>query len=435
MFLARFVGKEPFHATSNVLTFNYVKWLRMFIMPIGIWPGEEFGEKMSLFVRCHRYYYIIQGVILLAAQYYFIEKYFDTMTFFLKGYNYLVFLLTFLTWARICTTTQNSYGTVVKTFINTLHLAHRKLNNGYERLVFNIVEMVSFVFCASIVIISSTAFCLFSAAPMVVNYRNGFFTEGVIPNATYNCIVCFTIPKIIDTHDFSVVGTLYTVWLGFACTTAVCGMDILVALMALQLIANILVLRNRLDTLTATKLTDDKETSEETYVDAQTTSVVAFNKEENKIIHDKLVDCIEHHKMISMFTDMMSSFFGPVLGINYGFHLIACCLLLLECGGGTDALFRFGPMTLIIFGQLVLLSVVFEIVATVSEKLPNSVYATPWYRMDAKNRRTVFIMLMRSQRTISITALGMTNVGVTTMAQILKATASYYALLTSINNN
>ncbi|KAI5647056.1 7tm odorant receptor domain-containing protein [Phthorimaea operculella] len=52
------------------------------------------------------------------------------------------------------------------------------------------------------------------------------------------------------------------------------------------------------------------------------------------------------------------------------------------------------------------------------EKLINSVYFTPWDRMDTRNRRTVHIMLLRAQRPICITGMGLTTVGVTTMAQV-----------------
>ncbi|KAI5639226.1 7tm odorant receptor domain-containing protein [Phthorimaea operculella] len=287
---------------------------------------------------------------------------------------------------------------------------------------------------------------------MYLNYKNGFLTGQQKEDAVYNCLTCFTIPKLVDTHDFSVLSTIYCVYLAFIVTIAVIGMDMLLILMAFQIIGNLMIFINRVETLYASNdiiiketykdtqpassqgfnnkgneiiqeiISESKEnnvfhiTNENTHYEYK--SFRPFNVEENKIIYEKLVNCVKHHSMIILFAKNMSNVFGSILGINYGFQLASCCLLLLECQGGFDAMIRFGPVTFIIFGQLILLSIIFEIIATTSEKLTTSVYGTPWERMDTRNRRTVQIMLVRAQRPISVTALGLTNVGVTTMAQV-----------------
>ncbi|XP_049865481.1 uncharacterized protein LOC126366415 [Pectinophora gossypiella] len=134
----------------------------------------------------------------------------------------------------------------------------------------------------------------------------------------------------------------------------------------------------------------------------------------------RLIACIDHHREIFKFTEELSSFFGPVLGFNYAYHMCACCLLMMECSqGDVDAIIRFGPLTIIVFGQLVQMSVIFEIVDTVSEKLKDSVYDVPWESMDTRNCRLVIILLNRVQSPLHVTAMGITPVGVTTMAGIL----------------
>ncbi|CAG9783783.1 unnamed protein product [Diatraea saccharalis] len=86
-----------------------------------------------------------------------------------------------------------------------------------------------------------------------------------------------------------------------------------------------------------------------------------------------------------------------------------------------DALARYGPLTVIIFGQLISVSVVFEIVETKSDKLRDAVYEMPWESMDQSNQRSVCIFLRRSQTSIQVTAMGMTSVGVQTMVNVSSA--------------
>lgn len=81
------------------------------------------------------------------------------------------------------------------------------------------------------------------------------------------------------------------------------------------------------------------------------------------------------------------------------------------------------------FGELVLLSIIFETIGTMSEKLKDAVYKVPWEYMDTKNRRTVLIFLIKVQEPIHVKAGGLVDVGVTTMASILKTSFSYFAFL------
>ncbi|XP_028173861.1 uncharacterized protein LOC114362599 isoform X5 [Ostrinia furnacalis] len=153
-----------------------------------------------------------------------------------------------------------------------------------------------------------------------------------------------------------------------------------------------------------------------------------FDAEENRAVRLKLQECIEHHKLIIGFTDELSELFGPILAINYFFHLVCCSLLLLECSEG-GAWIRYGPLTVVIYGQLIQMSVIFEMLGSETEKLPDSAYFLPWECMDTSNRRTACIMLHKMQYKISLKALGLAAVGVSTMTGILKTTFSYYAFL------
>ncbi|KAH9637515.1 hypothetical protein HF086_010926 [Spodoptera exigua] len=67
-----------------------------------------------------------------------------------------------------------------------------------------------------------------------------------------------------------------------------------------------------------------------------------------------------------------------------------------------------------------------------SEKLKHAVYGLPWECMDANNRKVVAFFLMNVQEPVHIKALGVANVGVTSMAAILKTSMSYFTFLRSM---
>ncbi|XP_061730031.1 uncharacterized protein LOC133534774 isoform X3 [Cydia pomonella] len=135
------------------------------------------------------------------------------------------------------------------------------------------------------------------------------------------------------------------------------------------------------------------------------------------------------------FTDDMSALFGPVLAIYLLFHQVSGCILLLEISaGGPDAFTKYGPLTVTIFGQLIIISTIFEIVNTKSELLATTAYSMPWECMNVSNRRSVCILLRRLQRPIAVRALGVTAVNVQTMSTILKTSFSYFTFLRTLND-
>lgn len=53
-----------------------------------------------------------------------------------------------------------------------------------------------------------------------------------------------------------------------------------------------------------------------------------------------------------------------------------------------------------------------------SEKLKDAVYQLPWQCMDVKNRKIVLFFLMNVQTPVHVKAMGLTRVGVDTMAAV-----------------
>ncbi|XP_049865480.1 uncharacterized protein LOC126366414 [Pectinophora gossypiella] len=270
---------------------------------------------------------------------------------------------------------------------------------------------ISYYYSLFSMILAMSGMVLFNASPIITNIKNGAFTSQGSENM-FAYSIHFSFPGFNPMEYFTPT-TIYNFYLSYVCAANICAMDLLLFLMVFQIVGHILILRNNFEILPKPKR-------------------MVFDTEENEIVRKKLIACIDHHREIFKFTEELSTFFGPVLGFNYAYHMCACCLLMMECSqGDVDAIIRFGPLTIIAFGQLVQMSVIFEIVDTVSEKLKDSVYDVPWESMDTRNCRLVIILLNRVQSPLHVTAMGITPVGVTTMAGILKTTFSYYAFLRS----
>ena len=54
-----------------------------------------------------------------------------------------------------------------------------------------------------------------------------------------------------------------------------------------------------------------------------------------------------------------------------------------------------------------------------SDRLKAAVYGLPWECMDTKNRRTVAFFLMNVQEPVHVKAMGLADVGVTSMTTVI----------------
>ncbi|CAG9122759.1 unnamed protein product [Plutella xylostella] len=130
-------------------------------------------------------------------------------------------------------------------------------------------------------------------------------------------------------------------------------------------------------------------------------------------------DCMDYFYLltfINMCVDEISSFFGPILGLNYMFHLVNLCVLFLECiRCEHDDLLRNLCVLGVSLGNLLVQSITFEIVSAYSEKLIDAVYGMPWESMNVSNRKCLMLFLSRVQDPIRVTTMGVVPVGVQTM--------------------
>ncbi|KAI8434204.1 hypothetical protein MSG28_012311 [Choristoneura fumiferana] len=96
-----------------------------------------------------------------------------------------------------------------------------------------------------------------------------------------------------------------------------------------------------------------------------------------------------------------------------------------------EAFGKYGLLTLTQFQQLIQLGIVFELISTKGEEIVDDVYGLPWECMDYKNRKTILFFLQNVQKPMAIKAGDMVPVGVQTMFAIIKASCSYFVMLTT----
>nr|BAI66608.1 odorant receptor [Ostrinia scapulalis] len=422
-----------FTRTKSPLALKYFKSVRTFMVAPGAWPAEIFGEKLSVLVIFHRATLPYHTSLIVVGKFYYIWMHMDELSFLDLGHMIITALLGTLTAVRSVVPQLQSYHKLLLKFINLMHLMHSTNKGPYYNQMNDTVDKVSSFYTKFSLVIIFFSCSMFNFIPLCNNVANVFIFKT--ENYTLEFSLYYQYPGI-DPSDYFMTTSIYNAYLSYNCAIMVFGLDLILFLIIFQIIGHVYILRYNLENFrwpknkVVFKLGDILK-----YKMNESITSEMFDAEENKEVHFKLAECIEHHKEIIGFTDELSALFGPILACTYLFHLVGCSLLLLECSeGGYGAMLRYGPLTLLIYGQLIQMSVIFEMLGSETEKLPDSAYFLPWECMDTSNRRTACIMLHKMQYKISLKALGLAAVGVSTMTGILKTTFSYYAFLQTMGD-
>lgn len=177
---------------------------------------------------------------------------------------------------------------------------------------------------------------LFNMSPIYQSYKIGAFTGKMEENATVAYSVYWSFPGFNPDNYFIYV-TCFNFSLTHAVSFSVCALDLLLYLMVFQIIGHVLLLRENFALLPRPKKQIILEDFNNYGWRRGEVIVERYDDEENNYIRKQLAECVEHHRLIINFADDMSNFFGFMLAVNYLFHLVCCCLLLLECSQAVSA--------------------------------------------------------------------------------------------------
>nr|ASA39901.1 olfactory receptor 8 [Plutella xylostella] len=419
--------------SGGALRLGYIRIVRRFLWFPGSWPGRALGERVPPLIRYHQYQIQVQTLLILVGQILYLAEYHETMSFLTIGHVYITTFLAFLTSVRVLVPLLPGYKKVVKTFLMEFHLFYHQHKGTYEKQIAMYWDKYSYVltlFQMAMVVLGMT---LFNLLPVYKSYRAGAFTAWDLTNKTLEYSIYYTLPGFNCLDHFYIATTL-NLYLSYITSCSICTLDLLLILIVFQIIGHIQILKYNIENIPTPSRSVSIFVTEFSLSSTSNVTVQLYNKEENYVIKQKLIGFISHHRFIISFADRVSSLFGAMLAFNYLFQLVSGCVLLLECSSmDPDALARFGPLTCIVFGELIQISIIFEYIGYISEKLIDAVYCMPWESMDVSNQKTVKFFLSRIQTPIQLTAMGIVPVGVQTMLGILKTTLSYFALLKSIS--
>nr|WEG72101.1 odorant-receptor-21 [Grapholita molesta] len=414
------------------LSLGYIKILKCFLTISASWPYQIAGGKEYPLYKYYGRSLIPFGLTTITFEIWFLVDNFKVLSFFEVGHMYLTLFLAILSFARTFLPLYSRYAEIIERFLMSFHLVHFKHESSYHLKIYEKVEWLSHRVVTITMALGMICAAAFNLMPIINNIRSGAYKDH---NKSVELAVYYSYPGV-DSQDHYKFATIFNFYVVFGCAILIVGIDILMSLFIIQIIGHIEVLNNSLETFPKPNMsTDISNTDFE--ISKQSTVVTApmFSVEENLIIKERIKQCVKHHLLIVSFTDDMSDFFGPVIAIYYLFHQVAGCIMLLELSAGDpQALTKYGPLTVTVFGQLIILSTIFEIVNTKSELLADTAYAVPWESMNMANQRSVCLLLRRLQQPIAVRALGVAAVNVQTMSTILKTSFSYFTFLKTLND-
>nr|BAH66309.1 olfactory receptor [Bombyx mori] len=410
------VARRPlqFHQgrnVDNVEDFKYVKWLRNHLKTVDAWPVHSKSKRKIQ----KRYVLPIFSAACFISQTVYLKNGIGTLSFVVLVHSYICFLINGSCLCRGILIATERYKRLATCYLKTVHLFHHKNRSEHAMKIHVIVHRLSHYYTIYLISLVFVGMVLFNFMPIYNNINSGAFKSPRPENVTFQHAMYLALPFDYTTNIKGYFVVFILNWyISLVTTSHFCTFDLFISLMIIHLWGHIKILMCSLEDI-------------EGFVPG---SSFKFTIEQNRKIYLILQECIRHHQFTIDFTNEMSSTFGLVILFYYFFYQVSGCLLLLACSQmDIESLSRFGPMTFILFQQLIQLSIVFELISSLSENLPNAVYNVPWEFMDKNNRKMIQVLLLQSQKLIQFKATSMMNVGVQAMATILKTSVSYFIML------
>ncbi|XP_063384744.1 uncharacterized protein LOC134670857 [Cydia fagiglandana] len=403
-----------FSDPANVFSLNYMKTLRFWLNSIASWPhkvsgGSNITTNISTIYRCMLIMLLVMNICTTITYW---KKHVDTDF----GQMYLNVMLSAICIQRLFLPFQEKYCSVVNKFILDFHLIHHRHDADSIQVYDRINKMCTIVSVASR---SQTfvALILYNMVPLYKSYKAGMFSEHRPQNATFQHAVDYEIPLNQYTlyRDYIII-FIYNWYASYNVAICICMYDLLIFTIVFHIWGHLNILIHDLKYFVRPSL----QCFENNY------SVPATQED----MASRLKDIIKRHQKIKEFMSRTSEAFSTPLCCYLLFNQLSGCVMLLKCSSLDPMdLWRYGLMTVIIFQQLIETSVIFELVRSKGDILPDKVYELPWVCMDIRNRRIFLMFLNNVQTPLAIKAGGILPVGVMTMSMILRNSCSYFIML------
>ncbi|XP_050347609.1 uncharacterized protein LOC126771647 [Nymphalis io] len=146
----------------------------------------------------------------------------------------------------------------------------------------------------------------------------------------------------------------------------------------------------------------------------------------NEFVRIRLRDIIKFHISNINLLHNLDHDIRSTLAIEYSFNAISIITELLD---GLENTYLQLPYTVV---HILMVCLAGQRLIDACDHFEKSVYCCKWENFNTSNRRTVFLMLMMSQKTLVLSAGGVAELNFTCMMNILRSTYSTYTTLKSI---
>ncbi|KAL4704731.1 hypothetical protein ACJJTC_006509 [Scirpophaga incertulas] len=398
---------------ENVLNIKYIKLLRICMRMLTAWPYKYVGEKESRRMIFFRLYTLSLEVCCWTPGILYIYNYANKLSFFEMGNTYITLLMNTIAILRLEMIFRKTYYTTVGMFIKELHLFNHRNRSEFAMKMHLLVHKMSHFYTMYLFFMMILGIVMFNALPLCNNIMSGAFSGNAGVNVTFEHAVYYSLPFDYKTNfnGYLAVAT-FNVYISCICSSIFCIFDLLISLMVFHIWGHLRILVHDFETFPGPQ---NKE---------------YYTKEEKEKARVRLRDIIKNHQMVLGALSNLIDTFGAHLAMYYGFHQSSCCLLMLECSPmDAKSLLRYGLLTMLVFQQMIQISVVFEMVGAMPEYIINAVYSMPWEYMDKSERQVVEVVLRQVQRPMSLKALSIVDVGCKTMVTIMKTSCTYFIML------
>ncbi|XP_049872914.1 uncharacterized protein LOC126371645 [Pectinophora gossypiella] len=432
-----FVFNNEGGLTSTAMQLRYMGQLRSWLLLLDSWPQRAMRERRhALPLRHNRFLFALwSSTIVLQALY--IRNNMAVMSFVELGHTYITMFMTIIDCQRVTLIWTKAYQEVGKEFVTKFHLVHHRQMSDHAEKMYKQVHRICSIFVNVVYAQMIIAAFLFNLIPLLHNYSSGMFSSMHPANGTYVHSVYYELPFDYTTNFIGYLAVFIANFiLTYDAGRCFLVFDMYLSVIVFHVWGHLRILELHLQHFPHP---------------ADFAAAARYTDEESRTVQHILIQLIKHHKSIVdpsiarlvekqlsvpcyRFMRQLSSAFGPMLAAYLTFHQLCGCLLLLECSSlDSEALGEYGLLTLVLFQQLIQISIVYELIGSQSEKVKNAVYALPWECMDARGRGLLLFFLQNVQEPITLKAMGVVSVGVQTMAGILRRSASYFIMLRTVD--
>nr|AIZ94619.1 putative pheromone receptor OR7a [Ostrinia nubilalis] len=409
---------------TRVLEIKYMVIIRSAFRVVGAWPSKFIGDVQTTSDVVVKYIQLVLNVVCQVAGILYLRENMDKLSFFELGHSYITVLMSLVSMSRIITHCTEAYQEIFSLYVRKIHLFNVRNDSEHAMEMHTKIHKLCYFLTFFIHAFMTLGILMFNLIPMYSNYINGKFNRETgafsgVSNATMEHAVYYLWPFNDTTHPIGyAIIVAFNWYISLVCSINFCTFDLFLYHLVFHIWGHLKILIHNLETFPRPigAIRNEKQND--------------YTEEESKQIYERLKKLVQHHNLIIDFIARISDTFGLSLFVYLCFHQVCGCILLLECSTlELSALIRYGPLTAIAFLLLIQVSLVFELLGSMTESLMNAVYDLPWEYMEVRHRRTVHIMLRQSQVSLNTRALNMVDIGSRTMIAIIKTSLSYFVML------